>query len=326
MTAGDCNGGTPQLKRDARRLVTQLVSGEARLADFEEAKRWRRQSPAHDAAFAEATRLWQDLGAAGRGLLEQEGPPVWSPPLSPISRRAVLAGGGTLAAAGAAYAVVNPPLRLWPSFNELRADYRTATGEQRRLTLADHVSVRMNTQTSIAVPAAADHLDQVTLLAGEASFAIPPQSTRLFAVVADTGRTIASRARFDVRNSGTNVCVTCFEGDVRVEQGERAATVGPGRQVRYNREGLGDASTVNVEEAAAWRDGILIFRGTPLSDVVAELNRYRPGRIILVKAALAQKSVNGRFKIERIDEILHWIAQVYGATPRSLPGGVILLG
>jgi transmembrane sensor len=128
-----------------------------------------------------------------------------------------------------------------------------------------------------------------------------------------------------VRNSSAGICVTCFEGEVRVEQGARAATVGPSLQIRYNTNGLGEAVTINPAEVAAWRDGVLVFRDTPLSDVVTELNRYRPGRIVLVNAALAQKSVNGRFKIERIDDILHWIAQVYGATPRSLPGGVILL-
>ncbi len=184
----------------------------------------------------------------------------------------------------------------------------------------------MNTQTSIALPVSSGDLDLVTLVAGEASFTLPPEAPRPFAVIAEGGRTIASRARFDVHNSGASVCVTCFEGDVRVEQGVLAATIGPGHQLRYDRQGLGATVAVNVEEVGAWRDGVLIFRNTPLSDVVTELNRYRPGRIVLVNKALGQKSVNGRFKVERIDDILGWIAQVYGATPRSLPGGVVLLG
>lgn len=324
MITGFRNEGTALLKRDARRWVTQLVSGEARPADFEAAKHWRRLSPAHEAAFTEAVRLWQNFGAAGRGLLAQEGPPVWSPPPSQTSRRAILGGVGALAAA-AAYGVVDPPFGLWPSFDELRADYRTATGEQRGLTLADNVSVRMNTQTSIVIPPAAGDTDQVTLIAGEVSFAMPPQSTRLLTVVADAGRTIANRARFDVRNIGASVCVTCFDGEVRVEQGAQAATVGASRQLRYDRNGLAEAVTVDPAEAAAWRDGVLIFRHTPLSDVITEINRYRRGQIILLNVALGQKSVNGRFKIERIDEIVVWIAQALGATPRSLPGGVILL-
>ena len=47
--------------------------------------------------------------------------------------------------------------------------------------------------------------------------------------------------------------------------------------------------------------------------------------MILLNEALGAKTINGRFKIERIDEILVWIEQVLGATGRSLPGGIILL-
>jgi transmembrane sensor len=195
-------------------------------------------------------------------------------------------------------------------------------GEQRDVILADDVSVRMNTQTSITVPAATD---QVTLIDGEASFTMPPRSARPLTVAAEAGRTIASRARFDVRNIGASVCVTCFEGEVRVEQGSQTAMVGASQQLRYDRTRLGQAVAVNVAEASAWQDGVLIFRFTPLSDVVTEINRYRPGHIILLNTTLGAKTVNGRFKIQRIDEILVWIEQVLGVTPRSLPGGIVLL-
>jgi transmembrane sensor len=325
MIAGDRDDRTASLKRQARRWVTQLVSGEARTADFQAAARWRSQSSAHDAAFNEATRLWRNFGPATRGLLVEEGPPVWSPPPSQMGRRAILGGAGVLATAAAVYAVIDPPLGLWPSLAELRADYRTATGEQRHVVLADDVSVRMNTQTSIAVPTAINGRDQVTLIDGEASFSLPPGSAKSLMVVAEAGRTIASRARFDVRNIGANVCVTCFEGEVQVELGVQKATVSASQQLRYDRAGLGQAATINAAEASAWQDGVLIFRFTPLSDVVTEINRYRPGRVILLNATLGTKTVNGRFLIQRIDEILVWIEQVLGATPRSLPGGVLLL-
>jgi transmembrane sensor len=324
MIAGD-GDRTALLKREARRWVAQLVSGEARTADFQAAQHWRRQSPAHDAAFNEATRLWQNFGPAARGLLAQEGPPVWSPPPSQVGRRAILGGAGAFAAAAVAYAIVDSPLGLWPSLDELRADYRTATGEQRHIVLADDVSVRMNTQTSIAVPTATDGSDQVTVIDGEVSFTMPPRSARPLTVVAAAGRTIASQGRFDVRNIGASVCVTCFEGEVRVEQGAQVATVGASQQLRYDRTGLGPAAAVNAAEVSAWQDGVLIFRFTPLSDVVTEINRYRPGHVILLSATLGAKTVNGRFKIQRIDEILVWIEQVLGATPRSLPGGIVLL-
>jgi transmembrane sensor len=325
MIAGD-GDETAVLRREARRQVAQLLSGEAMSSDFHAADRWRRQSPAHSAAFDEALRLWKNFRPAARALLAEEGPPIWSPPPSQLGRRAILGGAGALAAATAvAYAVVDPPFGLWPSFAEFRADYRTATGEQRHVMLADDVSVRMNTQTSIAVPVASDGSDKVTLIDGEASFTVPPGSARPLTVVAEAGRTIATRARFDVRKIDARVCVTCFEGEVRIEQGARAAMVGANQQLHYDGAGLGQTLSVNAEEVSAWQDGILIFRFIPLSDVITEINRYRPGLVILLNAELGAKTVNGRFKIQRIDEALVWIEQVLGAKSRSLPGGIVLL-
>ena len=320
----DWNSESDVLKRDARRWVTQLVSGEATTADAEALQRWRRQSAAHEAAYAEAIRFWKSLGPGGRTFIERRGPPIWPGQRATMSRRAMLGGAAALAAAAAAYAVVNPPLDLWPSLDELKADYRTATGEQRRLTVAD-VAVQMNSQTSIAIPSGVGDMDRVRLIAGEASFTIPPQSARPLIVLAGGGRTVASRARFDVRNIGSTVCITCLDGQVQVEQREQVATIGAGQQLNYDGTGLGQALTVDTGEATSWQDGFIVFRYTPLSAAIAEINRYRLGKVILLTAALGRKTVSGRFRIERTDEILVWIERATGASSRSLPGGIVLL-
>jgi transmembrane sensor len=46
--------------------------------------------------------------------------------------------------------------------------------------------------------------------------------------------------------------------------------------------------------------------------------------VMVLNAALGQKTVSGRFRIERTDEILGWIERATGATSRALPGGIIL--
>jgi ferric-dicitrate binding protein FerR (iron transport regulator) len=46
-----------------------LTSGEATIANTEDFELWRRQSPAHAAAFAEAAKLWHIARAAGRFCL-----------------------------------------------------------------------------------------------------------------------------------------------------------------------------------------------------------------------------------------------------------------
>ncbi|MEW6436167.1 MAG: FecR domain-containing protein [Pseudomonadota bacterium] len=323
MEQEDARGSA--LRRDARRWVTQLASGEATAADAHALERWRHQSTAHEAAFVDAVRVWKSLEPGGRAFIETHGRPVWSGHAMRLRRRAFL--GGALAAASAAvgYGVVHPPFDLWPSLEELTANYRTGTGEQKHVALGG-VAIELNTQTSLDISAQGAGANHVTLIAGEAAFSIPQDlRSRSLIVVAGNGRTVASRASFTVRNIGEDVCVTCLDGEVRVESSTQAMELRAGRQVGYNRGGFKQALDVNPAEATSWRDGFIVFRYTSISAAVAEINRYRPGRVILLNAALGRKEVSGRFRIARIDEVLTWIEQVAGAQSRTLPGGIVLL-
>jgi transmembrane sensor len=319
------------LQREAVAWVQQLISGQATPDDAAALQRWRGQSAAHAAAFVDASRAWSDVGPAGLRLRQLGGEMAnglahWR--RRKMSRRAVL-GGGLATAAATAYAFVHPPLDLWPSLSELNADYRTGTGEQRSVTFADNVSIRMNTQTSIAIQPAEGEDDRIELIAGEASFATPPQARRSLVVLAATGRTITSGAQFDVRHmsgrTGTLVCVTCFEGDLRVEHRIEAAALGPGQQLFYDEKGLGRIIAVDPESASDWQRGIVVFRATPLAEVVEEINRYRPGRIVLMNATLGKKQVNGRFRIDQMDDILSRLELAFSVKIRTLPGGIVLL-
>jgi transmembrane sensor len=311
------------IKSDARDWVAQLVSGRATAADAEALERWRRRSAMHEAAYVDALRQWQDLGQGVRAFVAARGAPTWSGRRERVTRRAILGGAGALAAAATAYAVIDPPLGLWPSFDELTADYRTATGEQRQLTVVG-VAVEMNTQTSLAIAAAGGDMASVRLITGEAAFAMP-QSARPLIVFAGDGRMVANQARFNVRNIGASVCVTCLDGEVQIERGTQRVKLGAGRQLIYGEAGLEPVAAVDPAEVTSWQDGYLVFRYTPLAAVVGEINRYRPGRVILLDPALGSKTFSGRFQIERINELLTWVEQATGTSARSLPGGVVLL-
>ncbi|WP_245474882.1 FecR domain-containing protein [Bradyrhizobium sp. Leo121] len=247
-----------------------------------------------------------------------------------VMNRRVLLGGGLAAAAGATYLAIDPPLGLWPSLSEARADFRTGTGEQRVVTFAENVSINMNTQTSLAIRHPQDGVDRIELIAGEASFATSSHTRRALAVLAAGGSAIANTARFDVRHITSDqkgaVCVTCFDGSVHIVHGANAAELQRGQQIRYDLSGLSQIATVDMESASDWQRGIVVFRATPLAEVVAEINRYRPGRIILTNAVLGKREVNGRFRINQMDDVLTRLEQAFNARIRTLPGGIMLLG
>ncbi|WP_407180782.1 FecR family protein [Bradyrhizobium sp. STM 3562] len=320
-----------RLRAEAVDWVQLLDSGQATAADIEALKAWRSRSAAHEASFAEADQLWRNFAAAARRMRERGElaspslPKVASRPI--LSRRAALGGGIALAASVAGLcAGADPPLGLWPSFAELAADYRTTTGEQRRLTLAGDVTMHLNTQTSVALRPPDGSVDRVELVAGEATFSAGERTGRSLVVLAAEGAASTTNGRFDIRRIGTSVCVTCIDGDVRVASSTDAAALGRSQQVRYDERGLGRVVPTDLELVTAWQEGVLIFRMMPLADVVNEINRYRAGRVVLIDRRLADLPVSGRFRIDHIDEIIARLGQAFGVTSKSLPGGIVLLG
>ncbi len=239
-----------------------------------------------------------------------------------MSRRAVV--GGALAAAAAGIMVVRPPLDLWPSLLELRADFRTGVGEQREVAVVDGVAVQMNTRTSISLGSGGAP-GTVELIAGEASFKVADRRAETFSVIAAGGRTTSTEAQFDVRVDGASVWVTCLANEAHVEHRTQRLVLKSRQRVSYGDSGFGDVVAIDPSIAAAWQQGLIICNMMPLADLIQELNRYRFGRIVLLNAEFGRSPVNGRFRIDRPDEALVQIERAFGIHARTLPGGLVLL-
>jgi transmembrane sensor len=334
-TPDDLSPVEATLEQEAYGWVVRFISGDASPDDIEALKEWSAQSPAHAAAFDQASKVWQATGAVARkhsaastlGMCRNTSARAASPGRIILGRRAVL--GGALvasAAAGLAFVAVHPPLGFWPSWSELAADFRTETGQQRQITLPGDVAIDMNTQTSIALRFVGNPSGGIELIAGEAVISAPSTTSSPFTVVAADGRVIAADARFNLRRDGRLVCVTCVSGEVQVEYGRAQLELPAGRQVTYSEKGLGQPAAIDPAAVTAWQDGIVIFDATPISKVIEEVNRYRAGRVILTNAALGRERMSARFRIANIDGVVEQIAQVFGARVRTLPGGIVLLG
>jgi transmembrane sensor len=307
--------------------VVRLKTGEPTKADIEALQRWRRQSPAHEEAFKNAARLFRNAGIAARELADEQGASAPVPGLRRsssrvLARRALL--GGAIAASAAGYLVVRPPLGLWPSLEELSADYRTGKGEHRKVVVAPDVSLELNTQTSVALRSAQNET-QIELISGEASVAAKRSSSTPLVVLAGAGRITALQANFNARCLDGVVSVTCLDGAVDVEQGRNRVRLRKAEQVSYSGAGIEASVPVDVAQVTAWQAGLLIFRDMPLASVVDEVNRYRPGKIIIANADLRRRLVNGTFQVDRLENFVAQVEQLFGARVRSLPGGVVIL-
>lgn len=84
----------------------------------------------------------------------------------------------------------------------------------------------------------------------------------------------------------------------------------------------GDA--LRPEQIAAWRRGELVFVKTRLADVLDEINRYRPGRVVLANLSVRDKPVSGSFFINALNVALALMQRSFALNSRALPGGVLL--
>lgn len=322
----------PELDAQAQAWVRKLATGAARPRDARALKRWCETSEAHAQAFRKAYGQWRALrpaavlaGQHDSELARLRSASASSLPTAVLSRRRMLGGAMAMAVTGIGVALVKPPLELWPSVESLRADIRTGAGEQRRLALAPSVTVDLNTRSSVALHAADGAASGIELIDGELSVDAA-HAAHPFTVTAGQGQAWTTDGRFEVRWRTDGICVTCLDGRVQVAAGGREATLWPAQQIGYDRHVLGAPRQIDVAALSPWREGVLSFRGTALTEVVAEINRYRPGRVLLLARALGDKPVSGRFVIADLDQALVQIQRLFRLERTALPGGIVLLG
>lgn len=315
-------GFLARVDREAHDWVIRFAGGNASPADLDAFRQWSANA-GYTEAFARACRLWEAVGPASRQMTGVAVPEQ----VVRIGRRAFLGGALAASAAAAGYVGARSPLGLWPSWSELAADYRTAPGEQRRIALSGGPSIELNTRTSIALRASTHGgAERIELFGGEAAIVANPELHRAIEVAAGEGRVTAVDATFNMRYERDVVCTTCVVGAIEVAVGNRSVELHAGAQVAYSGSGLGKVTMVDVGLVTAWKTGVLVFRSTPLADAVAEINRYRSGRIFVTNAALGRRLFNARFPIANVDGVVAQIQQVFGASVTTLPGGIVLLG
>lgn len=332
MRAPEADPRSAALEAQAQAWVRRLASGAARPRDARALQRWCATSQAHAQAFRKAHGQWRALRPAAV-LAGQNDPELarlraadaLSMPTPVLSRRRMLGGAMAMAVTGIGVALVKPPLDLWPSVEALRADIRTGVGEQRRLALAPSVTLDLNTRSSVALRAGDGPSAGIELIDGEVSVDAA-RAAHPFTVTAAQGQAWTTDGRFEVRWRTDGICVTCLDGRVQVAAGGREATLWPAQQISYDSHALGTPRRIDVASLSPWREGVLSFRNTALTEVVAEINRYRPGRVLLLARALGDKPVSGRFVIADLDKALVQIQRLFRLERTALPGGIVLLG
>lgn len=276
---------------------------------------WRRRSPAHEAAAAEAEALIDAVGETRQaqllGAARRQGFAVSS---SRLPRRALFA-----AAASASVAAIAVGLPALGPIAGLYADHATAVGQRKHVALQDGSAVILNTATAVSVDFSAGER-RLILHDGEIFVDVAKDPARPFVVVAGAVRAQAVGTAFDVRRHGEGGHIAVTEGTVDVRIGERPAVrVQSGQQLEIGNEGRLRLAVIDVDTATAWQRGKLIVNRRPLQAVVDELDRYRTGRIVIMNEQLKSFEITGVFDIDDQDRVLRSIAETTHARLLQMP-------
>lgn len=307
------------------------MNGKPTIAEKRDFAQWLEMSPEHSAAYREVSALWSGIGAVA-DTVAQNGNSELDAPMKRIEqyRRkkwnaktgASLVGCLMLVVAGTWVWINDPNL-----IQNMTADYSTPKGERRLVTLKDGSTILMNADTAFDAdisPAAR----RIHLLRGSAYFTVQKNGAP-FLVQAGNGEARVLGTQFDVdMNNNNDVTVTLAEGSVEVSaiDDTKKIVLKPGESIEYNQSGLGAVQAVDIAERMAWHEGRLIFNNARLGDVVAQIERYQNGRIVVLSSALNDKRVSGNISLDNTTTTLEAMQSSVGFKMTNLAGKVILIG
>ena len=178
-------------------------------------------------------------------------------------------------------------------------------------TLADGSRVELNANTSLRFENLPT-IRKVRLAGGEVLFSVAKDPSRPFIVETPAGLVRVTGTTFNVRVvAGRNGFeVTVVEGSVEVypgvmNGGQTSAPISldAGNQFSSRGGGVTPLSANKIQDALAWRQGMIVFNDVPLSEAAARFSQYH-GCAIHVAPEVANEPIGGRHKIADLQGFL----------------------
>ncbi|GGB05609.1 peptide ABC transporter substrate-binding protein [Brucella endophytica] len=292
------------IDRDTDAIFTQalewfvlLKEDSATAGDRLAFEQWLAASELHEAAYRRAEHLWSRFDVVKPSYEQFR-------KTKRISRRNVVLGG--LAAAVAA------PSLYGLSRPGMFAEYKTDIAERRLFTLPDGSTAELGSHTAMSLDFRLD-ARRVRLYRGQAFFTVASDATRPFIVGAAQGNIRALGTKFDVKVASDAGLVSVLEHAVELRVDDEKSgpvVIEQDWQASYGPGGIQPLKKVDPGIVEAWRQDRIVFKDVPLRRVLAELERYRRGRILLLDDAMGDIPVTAVFDSRRASDALQIIADI----------------
>jgi len=307
----------------AHAWVVRLASGDMSERELADLRAWLDADDRHRAAFEEARQLWHAAGDIPDAFAPRQRSPEHTAGRHTNQRRRMARRAAAATALVAAVATAAVFEDVW---TRIRADHVTAVGEQADITLPDGSTAHLNTNSAIAV-AYADGRRRIDLLRGEAFFDVRSAPDRPFRVEFDAGTATAIGTAYAVRNGDRQSAVAVAEGRVAVDpqRGDAGSIVLQAGERFRHVGGEIVVEAVDPDRVANWRRGRVVIEGASLRRAVAKLDRYRPGKIVVIGEGATAEPVSGVFALDRIDSAVTALAATRGMTVTRITDRLLIL-
>jgi transmembrane sensor len=331
-----------EIEEQAAAFLARRDGGNWSQADAAELRQWMDTSVAHKVAILRLEAVWENarkLKTLAAGLPAAVVPAAGEWQKSPFFAGEVPARTtrGTQLRRFAAAAAIIIAVGASIYFYRERAEdqYITPIGGLATVPLSDGSNVTLNTTTKIRLEFTPARRE-VRLDRGEAFFVVAKDAARPFVVRVADMRIIAVGTRFSVRRDGDDVRVEVAEGKVRVESGPESSHLAalppgdvllmPGGIAKTTTDGIvvQERKVSDVEDDLTWRQGYLTFHDSPLSDVVAQFNRYNIRKLSIADEGTGTIRISGTFRAQNSAAFVRVMSDGFGVRARSLGDETIL--
>lgn len=320
---------TSLIENEATAWVARVESSEWSDGDEAELQRWLAQSSRHKGAFLRAQATWLMLDRTRIGakapfssFSDKAARTVarWSASTEfVLNRRMILSAGGSAIAASLVGGWLLRPSGV----------LRTSPGEIRRTPLADGSVAALNTGSELEIAFSSTER-RIRLRQGEAWFSVSKDPDKPFIVDAGDVQVRAVGTAFSVKRGTRGIDILVTEGRVSVSAGpngiaNEAMRAGDHGFFSYRAASLTIEHSPSVERTLAWREGRLELSNDRLADAIEDLNRYNARKIMIADPALADRKLDGLFKIDD-PEAFAKAVEVTLSTPVDMSGTEIIIG
>ncbi|RXS44536.1 DUF4974 domain-containing protein [Idiomarina sp. 29L] len=309
-----------KVQKQAAYYVTRLFSGELTASEEREIQKWLNEDISHKREFNAILAIWQHSEVAYRSTKRAS-----------HLKRSFSFAASILITAITVYFLINALPYFSPASQEVKRNqlltnkvhnpiimtkaFQSSVGEVRQVDLPDGSTVTLNTDSEISVMLTSEQR-LVELHRGEVFFDIQKENSRPFIINTGEQRITVLGTRFTVRKNTAedSLKISVIEGVVEFDTLKtntnktiRLLTSGDIATYENKHKKISLTRANRNNQQPGWIKGVLRFDNAPLSEVIAELNRYRTKQIQMVFAQQEQFRISGVFRLSDDDSVLNAI-------------------